>query len=226
MYVFILLNVLQHAKLLFKKTVFLFLENSETEQPLIIKSTFPPKTTTTTTEPTTKMTRPSYYSSSSANPAKSSTTQILTHHFPVVNPNSADIRFNPEEINISLNPGAPPNIRTNPSYHSSNTGYSDKPTGYSDKKVVVTTHHGVFDSHSDKRKETESVTQVPSGLKTVANVHGYNKRPTPSDINYEFSFTDSSELEGYQTESFQFQKEFRPSQQYSGELCFSLFVYG
>lgn len=198
-------------------TIFLFPENSETEQPLIIKSTLPPKTTTTTTEPTTKTTRPSYYSSSSANPVKSSTTQVLTHHFPVVNPNSADIRFNPEEINISLNPGAPPNIRTNPSFHSSNAGYSDKTNGYSDNKVVVTTHHSVFDSHSDKRKEAESVTQVPSGLKTVANVHGFSNRPTPSDINYDFSFTDSSELEGYQTENYQFQKEFRPSQQYSGK---------
>lgn len=133
----------------------------------------------------------------------------------MVNPNSADIRFNPEEINISLNPGAPPDIRTNPSFHTHSDAYSDKSAGYSDKKIVVTTHRGVFDNHSDKRKEVETESQLHSALKTVANVQGYVTRPTPSD--YEFSYTDSSELEGYQTENYQFQKEFRPKQQYSGK---------
>lgn len=215
------------------------LENSETEQTLIIKSTLPTTTTTTSTEPTKKTTRPSYYSSSPTNPVKSSTTQVLAHHFPVVNKNSADIRFNPEEINISLNPGAPPDIRTKPSFHPSSTGYSDKTTGYSaksagysnkspgysDKKVVVTTHRGVFDS--DKRKEVESASQLqgPSVQKTVANVHAYGNRPTPGDLNYEFTYTDSSELEGYQTENYQFQKEFRPSQQYSGECVDNNSIY-
>lgn len=60
--------------------------------------------------------------------------------------------------------------------------------------------------------------KAANGQKTIANVQGYsNVRPTASDLNYEYSFTDSSELDGYQTESYQFQKEFRPSQQYSGE---------
>lgn len=202
--------------------IILFPENSETEQPLIIKSTLP--TTTTTTEPTKKTTKPSYFSSSSSNPVKSSTTQVLSHHFPVVSPNSADIRFNPEEINISLNLGAPPNIRTKPSFHvpsssysDKSSGYSDKSHGYSDKKVIVTTHRGLFDNNSEKRKNSESQLQGPSLQKTVANVHGFGNRPTPSDINYEFSYTDSAELDDYQTETYQFQKEFRPSQQYSGQ---------
>lgn len=136
-----------------------------------------------------------------------------------MNPNSADIRFNPAEINISLNPGAPPDIRTKPTFHTPSVGYSDKTPGYSDKKVVVTTNRAVFTSGNNKNNAGHHASLLPqqSVQKTVANVHGYGNRPTPSDINYEFSYTDSSELDGYQTENYQFQKtNFRPSQQYSG----------
>ncbi|CAG9861920.1 unnamed protein product [Phyllotreta striolata] len=93
-------------------------ENAETEQPLIIKSTPSPTTTTTTTPAATtppppaprKPTRTPFYSTPS--PANRHVAGHR-HHFPVLDPSSSDIRFNPEEINISLHAGAPPDIRTN-----------------------------------------------------------------------------------------------------------------
>ncbi|XP_030766617.1 flocculation protein FLO11-like [Sitophilus oryzae] len=89
--------------------------SQETESPsLIIKSTTPSTTTSTTSKRPTKFMNTPFFSTTRA-PVITSTTRttskpnvISTHHFPV-NP---DIRFNPEEINISLNPHAPPDIRT------------------------------------------------------------------------------------------------------------------
>lgn len=75
---------------------------AETEAPAAKSST-----TTSTTTTTKLSTQPSHYFTTS----RPVVTTLSGHHFPV---NSPDIRFNPEEINISLNPGgAPPDIRTN-----------------------------------------------------------------------------------------------------------------
>ncbi|XP_066253349.1 mucin-4-like [Euwallacea similis] len=77
----------------------------ETEQPHAAKST----TTAPTT--TTKTAKPSHYFTTPRLVGTTTTTSAISgHHFPV---NTPDIRFNPEEINISLNAGAPPDIRTN-----------------------------------------------------------------------------------------------------------------
>ncbi|XP_066158139.1 uncharacterized protein [Euwallacea fornicatus] len=84
----------------------------ETEQPHVAKpTTTAPTTTTKTAKPSHYFTTPRLVGTTTAASA------ISGHHFPV---NTPDIRFNPEEINISLNAGAPPNIRTNhfQSHHS------------------------------------------------------------------------------------------------------------
>ncbi|CAG9833973.1 unnamed protein product, partial [Diabrotica balteata] len=177
-------------------------DNSETEQPLIIKSTLP--TTTTTTQAPRKTTRSSYYTSPpiptattlenrlasgnsylpstgnqhspkndhihSGNNNKVSTGNnqestnknhitannhhIASHHFPVISPSATDIRFNPEEINISLHPGAPPDIRTKAVSY-----YSDKKVTNSENQLVVTTHRSVYDNSRRESLNTGSSTQ-------------------------------------------------------------------
>ncbi|CAH1991424.1 unnamed protein product [Acanthoscelides obtectus] len=153
-------------------------ETAETEQPLIIKSTSPTTTTSTTTttsrpQPKIKTTRQQFFTTivptttpKNAPPARPQV--ITTHHFPVLNP-SPDIRFNPEEINISLRPGgAPPDIR---------------------------------------QKET-----------TQRNVVNYD-RPTPSDVNYGFTFRQTEEVREDYTEAPDYHsgyrfREHRPGQGY------------
>nr|XP_023026288.1 uncharacterized protein LOC111514283 [Leptinotarsa decemlineata] len=180
-------------------------EISETEQPLIIKSTLP---TTTTTESTSKTTRTNYYTTVTSPTTGGSTQQLLSaHHFPLIDTNSPDIRFNPEEINISLHPGAPPDIRTNP-----HSFYSDKKVTNSEKKVGVTTHRSVVTSH---RSEYGDVDREANTKKSLS---GYNQA-TPGDINYGFTFK-NADLEDYRTEDadgegYHYQTEFRPSQEYS-----------
>ncbi|XP_076265613.1 uncharacterized protein LOC143199578 [Rhynchophorus ferrugineus] len=109
----------------------------ETEPPsLIIKSTTQPSTTTTTSKKPTKFMNTPYFSTRipSSTPRPTNKPHVIsTHHFPV-NP---DIRFNPEEINISLNPNAPPDIRTK---HFLQQSYSDSgkiSTGGHDSEVTV-----------------------------------------------------------------------------------------
>ncbi|KAG5900212.1 hypothetical protein JTB14_008094 [Gonioctena quinquepunctata] len=177
-------------------------ENSETEQPLIIKSTLP-TTTTTTTEPPRKTTHTPYYTTvTSPTTGGSAQQQLLSaHHFPVIDSNSPDIRFNPEEINISLHPGAPPDIRTI-SY------YSDKKVAHSETKVVVTTHGSVVTTHRSA--------PYADGVNTRKSVNSYNQA-TPGDINFGFTYR-NADVEDYHTDdpdSYHFHTEFRPSQEYS-----------
>lgn len=153
--------------------------------------------------------------------------------------NSPDIRFNPEEINISLHPGAPPDIRTKPTTFQQQS-YSDNNkkvvvTTHSEnsdsKKVSVTTHSEVFDEGKvlpsedfGERPQTQTPrTQKPhqsyghSNSQTNKNFH-----PTPSDINYEFTFRQTEpSLQDYHTDSF-FHSDFHSDQDYAGKFhyCF------
>ncbi|XP_057664539.1 uncharacterized protein LOC130898940 isoform X1 [Diorhabda carinulata] len=188
-------------------------ENSETEQPLIIKSTLPTTTTTTSTpSPTKKTTHLPFHTSVTpptittlenrlsptgnhhpkGNNHASSTQNLLSaHHFPVINPSATDIRFDPEEINISLHPGAPPDIRT--FYSVTN----------SENQLVATTNRGVFD-------------KPPQNIASSTQKNRYNSA-TSSDISG-FGFTFKDDDSGGYTEppeSFRIRKDFRPSQNYA-----------
>ncbi|KAL1495037.1 hypothetical protein ABEB36_010522 [Hypothenemus hampei] len=79
----------------------------ETEPSLLVSK--PASTTTTTTTTTTSRPATKSQSSHFFTTSRPLTATTAGHHFSV---NSPDIRFNPEEINISLNPRAPPDIRT------------------------------------------------------------------------------------------------------------------
>lgn len=87
---------------------------SESPQPRRSSSTSTTTRRTTTTAATTtrRPTRtqtPHYYTTTLKPPAATRTPSVVTsHRFPISD--SADIRFNPAEINISLNPDSPPRI--------------------------------------------------------------------------------------------------------------------
>ncbi|XP_018564600.1 mucin-3A-like [Anoplophora glabripennis] len=206
-------------------------DSPETEQPLIIKSTTA-TTSTTTSKP--KATNTHFYTS--AKPSTITTQAVAPHHFPVAN--SPDIRFNPEEINISLHPGAPPDIRTKPATYQQQS-YSDNNknvvvTTHSEssdaKKVSVTTHSEVFDDGKvlqsedfAERPQTQTPrTQKPqhhnfglSNSQTSKNFH----HSTPSDINYEFTFRQTEpSFPDFHTELPQsfFHSDFHTDQDYAG----------
>ncbi|CAH0556050.1 unnamed protein product [Brassicogethes aeneus] len=200
-------------------------ESPETEAPLIIKSTAPPTTTTTRTTTTTsratpKTTRASFYTTVSPTPI--TTPRAIHHHFPSVNSNSPDIRFNPEEINISLNPGAPPDIRTNPlSFHSGKNSNNNN-------KVIVN-EESQENEQILTHQESDSLrlpltTQKPKSVVSYGLTHNNNNNNnhhqsvTPSDINFGFTFhQDDQDDQEYQTEpehNYHYNSNFRPSFQF------------
>ncbi|XP_044263177.1 uncharacterized protein LOC123010379 [Tribolium madens] len=142
------------------------LEESETDPPIIIKAST--TTTTTTPRPKPKTTR-TYFTT----PVPTVTTKVISsHHFPISG--QTDIRFNPEEINISLNPGAPPNIRKPVSYHQQ---------VFSDNKKVVVTTHTTYGSDKD-----DILRVVPNTQRPVSSTQKTKPPATPADINYGFTY--------------------------------------
>ncbi|EFA09604.2 uncharacterized protein LOC100142573 isoform X1 [Tribolium castaneum] len=144
------------------------LEESETEPPIIIKAST--TTTTTTPRPKPKTTR-TYYTTSA--PTVTTVTKVISsHHFPING--QTDIRFNPEEINISLNPGAPPNIRKPVTYHQQ---------VFSDNKKVVVTTHTTFGTDKE-----DILRVVPNTQRPVSSTQKAKPPATPADINYGFTY--------------------------------------
>ncbi|CAH1155937.1 unnamed protein product [Phaedon cochleariae] len=192
-------------------------ENPETEQPLIIKST-PPSTTTPTLAPPRSSSRPAYFTTATPtnNPRQHQQQQqrLPSHHFPIVDSNtSPDIRFNPEEINISLNPGSPPNIRTN---HPHPVSY------YSDKKVIGTGAGQVGGASTGKSERGGYDGTSEAGDSYGDGEFGGYGRVTPRDVNFGFKFGELRELKEEEEEeeedesedNYRFQTQFKPSRQY------------
>lgn len=141
--------------------------------------------------------------------SRSTSKVVSAHHFPIAN--SPDIRFNPSEINIRLNPSAPPEIRTKQPVSYQQQSYSNSDN--SNSKVIVTTHSTEYKS---KVKERPSLAYVPvlegqhsavSSQKVPASstkppqsasygVTGNPSSVTPVDINYGFTYKETE----YQTE--------------------------
>lgn len=125
---------------------------------------------------------------------------ITTHHFPVSN--SADIRFNPEEINISLKPGSRPEIRPNPISYQQSSNYNTN--GDKSKRVIVTTHTTVYKS---ERKEEihDKISSTSSKSHPVENYHN-NHNHNPTEINYEFAYHDTEEPEYHTEPAYKYQE--------------------
>ncbi|XP_050296104.1 serine-rich adhesin for platelets-like [Anthonomus grandis grandis] len=169
----------------------------ETEPPSIqIKSTTTPTTTTGATTKKSASNAPYY---TTARPATSISPQpqsqgVTGHHFPA-NP---DIRFNPEEINISLNPGAPPDIRTN------RFGILSD----SNKHLVNNNNNN---KHEDQRKS-----QASSTSKTIYAIDARDSVKLPQSSN-SFDFDDAFASTSVPTQQQQFliqTNSFRHSQSY------------
>ncbi|CAH1122468.1 unnamed protein product [Ceutorhynchus assimilis] len=181
----------------------------ETEPPsIIVKSTTSTTTTTTTTKrPTTQS---PYYTTIRPSTATTSVKnlQSIGHHFPV---NTPDIRFNPEEINISLNPGAPPDIRTK--HFQPHQSYSD-----SSKHLLS--------DHRDNSEEQSVRVQKPERLRLSTSPKPIYIDPrdklneNSGEENYDFSevdFHSGTEVPRQQqfliqTNSFRHSQSFPPSQ--------------
>ncbi|RZC36946.1 titin-like, partial [Asbolus verrucosus] len=168
-------------------------DNPETDPPIIIKSTTTTTTTTTTQRPKPKTTRAPFYTT--ATPTITAVTKVIsTHHFPISS--QPDIRFNPEEINISLNPSAPPNIRTKPLSFQQQIYSDDVSSHNNNKKAIVTTHTSYGDEDKDfvrvvPHTQRPQVSSSTPKIKSVnyGLVHDKNQPPaTPADINYGFTY--------------------------------------
>ncbi|KAB0795171.1 hypothetical protein PPYR_12010 [Photinus pyralis] len=130
---------------------------------------------------------------------------ITSHHFPV---NSPDIRFNPEEINISLKAGAPPDItRSQVPISYQQQSFSEKNT-----RVTVTTHTTIYKSEKQNRAPILSTTNPPvhsitentestlSPKSVVSYGLTHLKGSNPTEINYGFAFPQTEESVEYHTE--------------------------
>lgn len=155
---------------------------AETEAPAA-KSTTTPTTTTTKSS-----TQPSHYFTTS----RPVVTTLSGHHFPV---NSPDIRFNPEEINISLNPGgAPPDIRT---------------------KHYLQQQHVNFNSDSNKVKVGDQRTPPHLSATNTSPQTTVYRPQISSDVEFGFSEDDFRSTEHPRQQQFLIQtNSFRHSQSF------------
>ncbi|KAF5300251.1 hypothetical protein FQR65_LT09205 [Abscondita terminalis] len=134
---------------------------------------------------------------------------ITSHHFPV---NSPDIRFNPEEINISLNSGSAPDIsRSQIPISYQQQSFSEKNT-----RVTVTTHTTIYKNDKPNRVPLLSTTNHPVQTLVVEKVettltpksvvsygltHNQGSQvATPTEINYGFQYPQTEETVEYHTE--------------------------
>ncbi|KAL3267811.1 hypothetical protein HHI36_006943 [Cryptolaemus montrouzieri] len=168
-------------------------ENPETEVPIIEKTT-PSTTTTTTTTPrptTTTTPKPPQYFTSSIRPITPSPYHKgpSSHHFSIEEEEDEQPEYSPEEINISLNPGAPPNVRTKP-FEYPRHPYSDN-INSNNKKIIVTTHSSVYKSDNNVNKQSVNVRPYVPLVTTESDIN-YNKnvhtpRPPQNNFNYHFN---------------------------------------
>lgn len=162
--------------------------------PEVSQETEPPtKSTTTSTTTTTRNPTTSQYFTTArpvAATAASNTPQPVSgHHFPV---NAPDIRFNPEEINISLNPGAPPDIRTK---------HFQLPQGFSDDSSEVSDEHD---------RERLSASTSPQSVYAIDS--DSDKLPQNSDyLEESFRSTERQPQFLIQTNSFRHSQSFPPN---------------
>jgi hypothetical protein len=167
-------------------------DNSETDPPIIIKASTTTTTTTTTTtpRPKTKTTRTQYFTTSTVTTAPK---VISTHHFPISS--RPDIRFNPEEINISLNPVAPPSIRTK------TVTFQQQVFSNSDgnKKTVVSAHTNY--GTPDKEELLRVVPHTPRPQVSSTQKVKVQPPATPVDINYGFTYQTENNNQEYHTET-------------------------
>lgn len=185
--------------------------------PQEIKRSSPTTTTTTSTtqRPSRpKSTPPSFFTTSSNPPTttRGITKVITSHHFPVNS--SPDIRFNPEEINISLNAGLPPDISK------SRVPISFQQQSFSEKntRVTVTTHTTITKNEkpqivhllstpkpqnqilSDNSKQG-SATQTPNSVVSYGLTHNQGVQvATPTEINYGFTYQQTEDNLEYHTD--------------------------
>lgn len=200
-------------------TYFFFAE----EIPVEVKRSSTTTTTTTTTQRPSrpKSTSPPFYTTSAPPTTTRGATKVITsHHFPVVH--SPDIRFNPEEINISLNPDSPPDITRSQipiSFQQQSYSNSEKNT-----RVTVTTHTTIYkhdkphrvpllptqNSPSQILVEHQNVespkivqtTQTPKSVVSYGLTHNNqgSQVATPTEINYGFTYQQTEENVEYNTE--------------------------
>ncbi|KAF5272096.1 hypothetical protein FQA39_LY01179 [Lamprigera yunnana] len=169
------------------------------------------KTSTTVVPPSsTASTFAPFFTSSTAATTNRDISKVITsHHFPV---NSPDIRFNPEEINISLKAGAPPDISRSqiPISYQQQT-FSEKNT-----RISVTTHTTAYKSDKQQHRvpllstttqpvqqliEKAETTLTPKSIVSYGLTH--NQVPpvaTPTEINYGFSYPQTEESSEYHTD--------------------------
>ncbi|KAJ3643156.1 hypothetical protein Zmor_025883 [Zophobas morio] len=153
-------------------------DNADTDPPIIIKASTTTTTTTTTTtpKPKTKTTKAAFFTT--AAPTVTTVTKVISaHHFPISN--SPDIRFNPEEINISLHPGTLANLR------SKSLAYQQQVFNDNKKKVVVTTHTSY--GTPDKEDFVRIVPNTQRPVSSTQKIKGQSPA-TPADINYGFTY--------------------------------------
>ncbi|KAK9889701.1 hypothetical protein WA026_007084 [Henosepilachna vigintioctopunctata] len=174
-------------------------DDGDTESPPIEKSTIPSTTstttTTTTTTPrpkTTTTTRPPQFFSSTIRTAVPSSYHKLppSHHFPAGNQHNSP-HYTPQEINISLNPGAPPDIRTKPSQFPVRS-HTDS-VNSDNKKVVVTTDSSVYESASENANGKQLANRLHLSSTTERNSVNYNNHQTPepqNNFNFNFNYHD------------------------------------
>ncbi|XP_017784296.1 PREDICTED: uncharacterized protein LOC108567978 [Nicrophorus vespilloides] len=160
-------------------------DSPDTEPPDIYKQSSTTTTTTTPRPTKPKTTRPNFIITTTNRPPVTTLTEKILNF---QGSNSADIRFNPEEINISLNPGAPPSIRPKP------ISFQQQSFSDTNKRVIVTTHTTVYKTEADTQKI--STTQKPKEL--------------------EDSQEDTENYYNTETESYQFHPNFRPSHDLQG----------
>ncbi|XP_048522664.1 uncharacterized protein LOC109545395 isoform X1 [Dendroctonus ponderosae] len=170
-------------------------QNSEDIPEVSQETEAPTKSTTTSTTTTTKNPTTSQYFTTArpvaATAASNSPQAVSGHHFPV---NAPDIRFNPEEINISLNPGAPPDIRTK---------HFQLPQGFSDDSSEV--------SHGDEHeRERLSASTSPKSIYAIDS--DSDKLPQNSDyLEENFRSTERQPQFLIQTNSFRHSQSFPPN---------------
>ncbi|KAK5645100.1 hypothetical protein RI129_006400 [Pyrocoelia pectoralis] len=187
---------------------------------------------TSTTVPPTSSTATSTFAPFFLNTPPTTTNRdiskiITSHHFPV---NAPDIRFNPEEINISLKAGAPPDItRSQVPISYQQQSFSEKNT-----RVTVTTHTTIYKSEKQNRApilstthppvqsftEKAETTLTPKSVVSYGLTHNKGSASNPTEITYGFSYPQTEESVEYHTEvpphPYQYQlniNNFRPSAQ-------------
>ncbi|KAK4876320.1 hypothetical protein RN001_012742 [Aquatica leii] len=167
-----------------------------------------PTTLPSTSTITSTTFAPFFTTSATSTTARDISKVITSHHFPV---NPPDIRFNPEEINISLKAGAPPDIsRSQIPISYQQQSFSEKNT-----RVTVTTHTTIYKNEKQNRVPLLSTTNqplqslldktettlTPKSVVSYGLTHSHGSPiATPTEINYGFSYPQTEESIEYHTD--------------------------